>query len=289
MSAYDYASAYRGVIDRKLTGEGTAVTQVTQDAAHVTIAVPAGKGGRLVEVQVQAKGTPETIVVSGGHVALRNSSEDWAPFEFFIGGNTCITSGATNVKPYRFSCSKYLPGNSSVYVDYTPIDNQSQFLAVTLCYELAVNPYIGSYRETFSKTTPYANYKFASAVTSVARTNWGQVVIPGHKGGVSYAVGTITYQTLTTGVVPLAVEAEFEADSHDTIPTKFFGNTVQVLTTGAAEVEPCMQPHRDKVPANSNWTLYGTANDATSAHTLGGLIAWERPFNWQKVPTPSRA
>ncbi|GAF76937.1 unnamed protein product, partial [marine sediment metagenome] len=73
MSIY-YKQAYKGRVTRRKVGTGTAVTEVVQVAAHVTIAIPAGKGGNLIEVAITNKSDLTTIVCSGGHVNIRNSS-----------------------------------------------------------------------------------------------------------------------------------------------------------------------------------------------------------------------
>jgi hypothetical protein len=266
--------AYRGPVERQKLGAGTAVTQVTEAAAHVTIAIPAGKGGSLVEVQVILKADIETVVCSGGHVEFRNSSTDWVPFEFFTPMETALTAGATCAKPYIWKCSKYLPGNSDVYVDFTPHDNQSQFLEVVLKWIMGPKPR----EETFSKTTPYANYKFASAASTTARTNWGTIAIPGGKGGELTAFQVFYEPTMENGIAPGGgAYCEWEIDDHDLLPMHMHTQVTQVLTTGAVFITPDLYPMRDICRANSNYTIYGTSND-DQAHVVGGTVCWKRPY-----------
>ena len=113
-------------------GVGAALTQVTNAAGHVTISIPAGKGGILFAVSFSSVYTLETLVNSGGVATLRNSAADWDPFYVPTGTATAITAGGNALKPFVFECFKKLPGNSTVSIDYIPFNNQSQYLEVTL-------------------------------------------------------------------------------------------------------------------------------------------------------------
>lgn len=269
---------YQGIVHRRKTGEGTAVTAVTAALNHVTISIPAGLGGRLIGVEVAVKADLETVVFGGGWVNIHNDSEDWVPFEFFLPGSTMLTSGTVTQPVYRVSCSKYLPGNSDVLVDFQPRDDQSQFLAVTVVWELGVIPVKKQTRETFSKTTPNANWKKAAEITSVARTGMGAIAIPGHKGGVSYAMGVMHWSILTTTQSLVEAQIDVEADSHGIIPTHFMTDLQEVVGVGGIFVNPGVFPHKELIPSNSNFTFYSTGNNATSAYTIGGEIFWERPY-----------
>lgn len=265
---------YTGPVNRRKVGTGTAITQTTQAAAHVTIAIPAGKGGTLVEVAVTIKSDLETVVSSGGHVNIRNDSTDWVPFESFLPFEQILTDGAVAGKPFRVPCSKYLPGNSNVYVDFWPMDDQSQWLEVEVKWLLGVDPK----SETFSKCTPNANWKKASGITSVARTNWGNMAIPGQKGGQVYMLMAQYWPTMTDVLIGCGGLVEWENDAFGADPTQFHTTVVQVDTGGGVYVPPDCVDHLDICPANSTWTCYGTSDDATNDHTIGCCIFWQREY-----------
>ena len=117
------------------SGVGTAITQVTVAASHVTIKCPAHKGGTLKAVEVQIWGTEETVVNSGGLIVLLNETDNWSPFEILTGFNTCVTEGGGLIKTYRKPCNKQFSGNVTAKINYTPQDNQSQLATVTLIWE----------------------------------------------------------------------------------------------------------------------------------------------------------
>jgi hypothetical protein len=118
-------------------GIGVAITQITNQAAHVTLAIPANKGGKLAGFYAQVYGVIETIVTGGGMVVVRNQScnPSIEPCEFTLGGLTTIGTGGGELlltrKPFIGDC----PGNSSFVFDYQPTDNQSQQLAVMVVWE----------------------------------------------------------------------------------------------------------------------------------------------------------
>lgn len=267
-------ASYRGPVERQKGGTGTAITQTTKAAPHVTIGIPAGKGGTLVEVQVTLKADLTTVVNSGGWVEFRNSSTDWVPFEFFTPAETMLTDGATCAKPYIWRCSKYLPGNSTVYVDFQPYDAQSQYLEVVLKWEMGPKPR----EETFSKTNPWANWKFAAKVATTARTAMGAIAIPGGKGGELTAFQVIYWPTLETAIAPGGgALVDWTIDDHDLLPMDMHTQVTQVSTAGAVFITPDFYPMRDICRANSNYNVYSTAND-NQYYTLGAAVCWKRPY-----------
>lgn len=117
---------------------GSALTQITKATNHVTISIPAAKGGRLVAVMTQVYGTIETIVVSGGLVEVRNNSVRPAldPWNFDTGGVTTIGTGGAEQKLESHPQDCEAPEGSTFAFDYTPVDNQSQQLAVMVVWEV---------------------------------------------------------------------------------------------------------------------------------------------------------
>lgn len=115
--------------------KASAVTAITKAVSHNTISIPSGKGGTLLGVEILVWPTLETVVNAGGLVELISSVDDWKPFDFIAGGATSVgASGGVQLKPNVFPVNKKLTGNSSVTSDYTPYDNQSQSLGLTLLW-----------------------------------------------------------------------------------------------------------------------------------------------------------
>lgn len=115
--------------------KASAVTAITVAEAHNTIAIPAGKGGTLMGVRVICFPTGETVVVAGGKIELKSEGDDWKPFEIIIGGMSTVgASGGGLVRSHKRACRKDMSGNGDVTSDYTPYDNQSQSLGLTLLW-----------------------------------------------------------------------------------------------------------------------------------------------------------
>jgi hypothetical protein len=115
--------------------KASAITQITVAEEHNTISVPEGKGGRLLEVQVICFPTLETVVLAGGKVVLDSEADNWKPFEMIIGGAGAVgASGGADIHAHKRAVNKELSGNSDVTSDFTPYDNQSQSLGLTLLW-----------------------------------------------------------------------------------------------------------------------------------------------------------
>jgi hypothetical protein len=116
--------------------KGTAITQITQAKKHVTFPVVAGpRAGVARALMVIPIGAPETIVCEGGHVNVTNSHADWVPTEGFTNSLTGKTEVSADIQNNILELNHPLLGNSITYIDYTPVDNQSQFLHATLVWE----------------------------------------------------------------------------------------------------------------------------------------------------------
>ena len=113
--------------------KASAISQITVDEAHNTIDIPKDHGGILQATEVVVFPTLETVVTAGGKVVIHNTVDAWKPFEQFCGGLTALgASGGGQIRPNRRITNKILSGNSTVTLDYTPLDNQSQSLGLTL-------------------------------------------------------------------------------------------------------------------------------------------------------------
>ena len=129
--------AFSGRQTRSKAGIGDAVTATTAAKDHVSISIPAEKGGTVKAILAQVWGTLETVVCTGGLVALKNESArvSWEPTEFYTQGETCKTCGGVEGEEETVPADLDLPGNSTAKADYTPQDDQSQKLSLTLIYE----------------------------------------------------------------------------------------------------------------------------------------------------------
>jgi len=113
--------------------KASAISQITVDEDHNTIEIPKGHGGVLQAVEIVVFPTLETVVNAGGKVILSNTVEAWKPFEMVVGGGIALgASGGYQIKPNKRVCNKPMSGNSTVNSDYTPRDDQSQSLGLTL-------------------------------------------------------------------------------------------------------------------------------------------------------------
>jgi hypothetical protein len=251
------------------SGAGTAITQITTASQHVSITIPAGKGGVLRAVSLQTLSTDETIVDSGGLVSLTNTAADWLPFYLLTPTSGVVTLGGNPKVPAIYECEKELPGNSIVYADYTPYDNQSQALYLTLIWELGAK----IVNETFHG---YVYPLKAAAVTATARASPGTYAVPGGKGGRLYKLYWMPWPTLTT-VVQDGGLCELFNDAYDMSPCQFYPTACQAVGAGGSISKvPDDVPWDAPCPQNSTFTVYYTPTNAES-QTLSLIIAWRRP------------
>ncbi len=253
------------------SGQGAGIAVVTNTANHVTITIPAGKGGRLIGVELQTETVDETVVCGGGLVRLHNTSADWDPFYFLAPMSGVVTAGGAEKKPIRYAVEKELPGNSTVYADYYPYDNQTQHLCVTLIWELGEKPR----KETFSG---YIHPLKAAAVTAAdTRASPGGYAVPGGKGGRIVCFYHLVWPTLET-IVQSGGLVEVENSTIDMTPTHTYTTAHQAVgAAGTINGHPDKIPWDGPCPQNSTFTTYYTPHDDQS-QSLSTLIFWERPI-----------
>jgi hypothetical protein len=254
--------------------DGAAITSIVWNDAVITIGIPAGKGGTLRAVEFVVEGVRETVVTGGGVTRLRNSSADWAPFYFMTAAETAVTEGGNHVVAVAsYKVEKELPGNSDVYVDFRPWDNQAQILCCTIIWELGAVPR----QETFSDGIfPL----FAAAVTAVARASPGNFAIPGGKGGRIFEICDLPVGTLET-VVAGGGMRELECDAYDMVPCEKFTSLTQTVgASGGGAALPDVTPWDGEAPANSTMTSYYTPVD-DQAQILSTLVRWKRPIRYK--------
>ncbi len=244
---------------------GAAVTS-TARASTGTIAIPSGKGGTLVAVEVQVFPTLETVVNGGGLVELENDALDWKPFEFYTQKQTCVTSGAVPLKPLRIKCKKKLPANSTVTVYYTPQDNQSQILTVTLHW----------IEGDFSGKQTYMKAGIGSAITQVTiAADHVSIAIPAEKGGTLLAVMAQVWGTLETVVNAGGLVAlKNESAKVGWEPSQFYTIGETCVTCGGVETEPQLIPKDLDLPGNSTVKADYTPQDNQS-QKLSLTLIWE--------------
>jgi len=245
---------------------GSAVTS-TSRAKTGTITIPGGKGGVLTHVEFQVFGTLETVVNSGGLVELENDAVDWKPFEFYTHGLTCVTAGAAKAKPLRIPVHKKLPANSTVTVWYTPQDDQSQKLAVTIYWDTALS---------FKGRQTYAKAGIGSAITQTTKASDHVTIdIPAEKGGIARAFMVQVWGTLETvvnsgGLVQLK---NIDADP-SWEPFEFYTQSQTCVTSGGVELEPLFVPCALDLPGKSTVQLDYTPQDDQS-QKLSLVVIWE--------------
>lgn len=251
--------------------DGAAINAIIWTDAVVTIGIPAGKGGVLRRVEFIVEGVRETVVTSFSVCRLRNSSADWAPFYFFTAAETGLTEGgSSDVRPSTYVVEKELPGNSEVYLDVRPNDDQDVIHCVTLIWELGAR----ARNETFSNGIfPL----FAAAVSAVARASPGNFAVPGGKGGRIFEIQDISIGTLETVVAGGGMRELFN-DAYMMDPCeKFTSFTSTVGASGGGAPLPDTTPYDSDCPANSLFTSFFTPVD-DQPQILLTLIRWIRPI-----------
>lgn len=248
---------------------GAAVTN-TARASPGTIAVPGGKGGVLTAIEAQVFGTLETVVNSGGLVELENDSVDWKPFEFYTHGATCVTEGGAQLAPHRIPVHKKLPSNSTVTVYYTPQDDQSQKLAITIHWETDI-----SYRP--SEQT-YMKSGIGSAITQATIASAHvSITIPAEKGGTVVAIEAQVWGTLETVVNSgglVALKNESADPSWE--PFESYTQSQTCVSAGGATLTPFRIPGKLDLPGNSTVKADYTPQDNQS-QKLALTVIWKSP------------
>lgn len=267
-------------VTRSKVGHGAALTQVTEAVNHVVIAVPSGKGGILTHVSISLVYALTTVVNAGGVARLRNSSADWDPFYVPTMAATALTEGGDAIKPMVYECSKKLPGNSTVSVDYIPMDNNSQYLEITLHWIMTeTDPEMETF---FDLVHPLKADDIKATDRTQVTTSWAHnaadvIPIPGHKGGTLKSVILQPWGVMTTVVLGGGL-VEMFVDSHDIGPAEWYTTMLTTLGASGANIyHPMVIPHHHEVKANSNYTFFATNRNALWQTVTCG-ICWERPY-----------
>lgn len=114
---------------------GAAITVITKVSPHVTFtAIAATKGGKLKKIFCDVMGTPETAVMEGGRVDVYASVPWGLPISFATASMFGKTTMAGVHEVVGIEADVDLPDNAIVYADYTPNDNQSQFLEMSIMW-----------------------------------------------------------------------------------------------------------------------------------------------------------
>jgi hypothetical protein len=134
--------AFSGKQTHMKTGVGSAVTAATKAADHVSITVPSEKGGHAYAIHAIPVGIFEVAGSApygtpGGKVEGHNPSalEAWEPTEFYTDAIEALVAGAARIDGKRTPVDLDLPASSVATFDYTPNDDLTQYLAVTILYE----------------------------------------------------------------------------------------------------------------------------------------------------------
>jgi hypothetical protein len=134
--------AFSGKQTHMKAGAGTAVTAATISADNLTITIPSEQGGHLYAIDAMPVGIFEVAGSApygtpGGKVAGHNPSalEAWEPTEFYTDAIEALVAGAARMDGKLNPVDLDLPAGSVVTFDYTPMDDLTQYLVVTLLYE----------------------------------------------------------------------------------------------------------------------------------------------------------
>ncbi len=263
------------------SGEGAALTQVTDAADHVVISIPAGRGGILYAVSFSMTFVGTTILNAGGVATLRNSHSDWAPFYVPTGAWTVVGEGGDALKPFVFNCFKKLPGGSTVSINYIPFDNTiSQYLEITLHWILTeADPEVETFVDLVHPLA--ADYITTADKRERIRTSWAHnandmIPIPHDKEGTLKGVILQTWNVLTT-IVRGGGLVEVFCDAQDVSPMEYWTHQLSIITNGANAYNPMVVPENHEVKATSNYYAYYTpATGADQSATFG--LVWERPY-----------
>lgn len=128
---------YSGSQTYIVSGIGALITQVTEAAAHIALAIPATKGGKGIGFLAQVVGTMTTILATGGRIAVTNPgcSPSIEPMRFSIGSVTGIGTGGAEYPLLKMDHNFDCPGNTTFTIAYMPESAQSQQLAFCVAWE----------------------------------------------------------------------------------------------------------------------------------------------------------
>ena len=263
-----------------LTGEGDAIAQITDASGHVSIHIPAGRGGILTSIDLAMEFIGEDVVNSGGIVQLRNSDSDWYPFYVPTGCWTVDTEGGSSLAPMSYPCFKKLPGNSTVTVNYMPLDDQSQYLQVTLHWILTnADPATETFYDVIHPLLGDAHSKVARhQVDTSWEHNGATDMIPIPKGKEGYTKYVIFQPWGTTETILVGGgEIEMENDAYDITPSEFYTTMISEVTASGAGYNPMLIKHHVECKADSNFRFFSTFRDNQAQVTTCG-ICWETAY-----------
>jgi len=262
-----------------LSGASAALTQITTAAGAIDISIPAGRGGILTSVSIIVSGTLESAVCTGGLVEFDNTESDWYPFFVPTGCSTADTEGGDALKPMVYDCFKKLPGNSHVIVNYTPIDDQSQILQVTLNWILTdADPATETYYDVIHPLL--ADSKSTAGRVGV-HTSWyhnadDKIPIPQGKDGYMKYVILQSWPTLETILIGGGMIEMFN-DAYGVDPSEWYTTASTFVDAGGAAMNPLKIPHHVECKADSNFEFYQTMRDDQAQVTTCG-ICWETAY-----------
>jgi len=134
--------AFSGKQTHMKAGVGAAVAAATKAADHVSITIPSEQGGQLYAIDAIPVGIFEIAGTApygtpGGKVEGHNPSalEAWEPTEVYTDVMCALVAGAAKIDGILNPVDLDLPAGSVVTFDYTPNDDLTQYLVVTLLYE----------------------------------------------------------------------------------------------------------------------------------------------------------
>lgn len=246
---------------------GAAVTS-TSRASPGTIKNETGKDCVITAIETVVYPTLETVVNSGGLVELENGSVDIVPCKYYVGGVTCKTIGAVKLKPELMKVHLPFPKNSTVTIYYTPQDNQSQKLNVTLHFSD-----IGYSKSKHTWIDSGIGTAVTSATEAVDHVTYD---VPAAKGGILRFIRTIVFGTLETVVNSGGlIKAKNVGADPSWEPHEWHVIGATCVGCGGAVLEPHVKPVLLDLPEVSKIQVSYTPQDDQS-QLLAMTFIWTR-------------
>lgn len=259
------------------TTRAQVTAQVTADFPNNVVNIPSGQGGTLVAIEVLSAGTLETGVFgAGGKIELENDARpDWSPVKLYTNFPqelTATSGGFVYQKPEFIPMNLPLPAGSNIKFYFTPYDDQSQQLEITLIWTIG----------TFNGKIRHYDTAIGTAVTATTiASNNATITIPANLGGqlLYFRAAAIKAAAVVVGTDPNfaggTVAARNDSAGNNWL-TEFSTGMPSGLVAGAYLVEQITftPPHALNLPGNSvarfDYTPY---NDASQQLII--TIAWE--------------
>ena len=134
ITLYVSEKPFNGKASFSKSGKGTAVTQITIAAAHVTMTPSPTLDGTIQGFCSQGFPALETVVTSGGILVVKSPDLDCDQFQWNTNGVSCIGAGAITLEVQKIPLYCKYKANAAINFDFLPTDNQSQYMKVSTVF-----------------------------------------------------------------------------------------------------------------------------------------------------------